>query len=59
MVVLELTHLVVKWRQYLVNVISSFDIASQRIQGPLDAILKEYKGNGKHDRESIICVRVG
>ena len=55
MVVLELTHLVVKWRQYLVNVISSFDIASQRIQG----LLKENKGNGKHDRESIICVRVG
>ena len=37
LVVLELTHMVVKWRQCLVKVKSSCDIASQRIQWLLEA----------------------
>ena len=59
LVVLELTHMVVKWRQCSVNMRSSCDIASRRIQRLLEAyfIIKSQRW-AKKVKESITRVRI-
>ena len=49
--------MVVKRRNCYVKVTSSCGIASERIQGLLEAYFK-LKKNGEQEKESIICVRV-
>ena len=58
LVVLELTRMVVKWRHCYVNVTSPCEIASERIQGLLEAYFN-IKNRGEQEKESIIHVRVG
>ena len=58
-VVLELTHMVVKWRHCYFKVTASCEIASESIKGLLEVYFKIQKSSCEQEKYSIIRVRVG